>query len=264
MENLTEKVYECTLAVEAHMICDLLSQAGISARIEGEFLQSGGGELPLGNLVKVRVDPARAAEAREVIADWEKQQPVEPAAVPVTRTSRFKSPLWFFLGLLVGGTLAFVMVNMHKRFDFSGVDYDGDGRNEIEYFFDGGLPSKTTLDRNGDERVDGRWIFDSQGYEVRFEADDNFDGRFEWQADIENGEITRNVLDADGDGRPEQVWHAVNGVLTGIDYHFASGGRIVKREIFQAGLLSSAEYDDDGDGVFERRVQFDSHSEPIL
>ena len=86
MENLSEKVYECTLAVEAHMVCDLLSQAGISARVDGEFMQSAMGEIPLGNAVKVRVDPARAAEAREVIADWEKLQPVDPIAVPVTKT----------------------------------------------------------------------------------------------------------------------------------------------------------------------------------
>ena len=92
------------------MVCDLLSQAGISARVDGEFMQSAMGEIPLGNAVKVRVDPSRAAEAREVIADWEKQQPVDPVAVPVTKTSRFKSSLWFFIGLLVG---RFSRIHMH-------------------------------------------------------------------------------------------------------------------------------------------------------
>ena len=75
MEDLREKVYECTFAVEAHMICDLLARAGISARVDGEFLAGAGGELPLGSNVKVRVDPARAAEAREVIDEWERLQP---------------------------------------------------------------------------------------------------------------------------------------------------------------------------------------------
>ena len=49
------------------MICDLLARAGISARVDGEFLAGAGGELPLGSNIKVRVDPARAVEAREVI-----------------------------------------------------------------------------------------------------------------------------------------------------------------------------------------------------
>jgi len=49
------------------MVCDLLARAGISARVDGEFLAGAGGELPLGSNIKVRVDPARAVEAREVI-----------------------------------------------------------------------------------------------------------------------------------------------------------------------------------------------------
>ena len=109
-----------------------------------------------------------------------------------------------------------------------------------------------------------RWTFDSHGYEKHLETDDNFDGRFEWQSDVENGEVSLSVLDTDGDGRPEQVWHLENGVLSSIDYYFASGGRIVKREFFKAGLLDAAEFDDDGDGVFERRVRYDRFAEPVL
>jgi hypothetical protein len=77
MENLSEKVYECSFGVEAHMICDLLARAGISARVDGEFLQGAGGELPLGSSIKVRVAPKNAAEARAVIDEWEKLQPAE-------------------------------------------------------------------------------------------------------------------------------------------------------------------------------------------
>jgi len=75
MEDLREKVYECTFAFEAHMICDLLARAGISSRVDGEFLAGAIGELPLGSAIKVRVDPSRTAEAREVIDEWERLQP---------------------------------------------------------------------------------------------------------------------------------------------------------------------------------------------
>ncbi len=98
MENRTESVYECTLAVEAHMICDLLSQAGIAARVDGAFLAGAGGELPLGNTVKVRVAPARVAEAREVIADWEKRS---RRPTPWCRP-RCTPMLWFLLGAMAG------------------------------------------------------------------------------------------------------------------------------------------------------------------
>src|SRR5690349_8705947 len=135
MEQLTEKVYECNLAVEAHMVCDLLSQAGISARVDGEFLQSAAGEIPLGNTVKVRVARERVAEAREVIADWENLQPSDPATPPPPRTaSRLMGPLWFVAGLLVGLVIMFLAMRNNVQIDV------------WEY------------DRNSDGRIDARWI----------------------------------------------------------------------------------------------------------
>ena len=263
MEQLTEKVYACNLAVEAHMVCDLLSQAGISARVDGEFLQSAAGEIPLGNTVKVRVDPARAAEAREVIADWENLQPAaEPQAAPATKPARSWSLLWFFIGALVGA--AAVVVMMRNPASANGVDYDGDGRFEVTYHYAGSTISSTTYDRNGDGKVDTRWTFDLRGYEVSYESDEDFDGYFEWRGEVDAGQPSRSVLDADGDGRPEQVVHFTNGIPASTDYYFASGGRVVKRLFFRAGLPSYAEYDDDGDGRFERRVEYDAHDDPKM
>ena len=258
MENLSEKVYECTLAVEAHMVCDLLASAGISARVEGEFLQTGAGELPLGNLVKVRVHPTRAAEAREVIAEWEKSQPPD-GATTAPKTSRLAAPLMFMLGALAGGAVMIVLLQVSPE---NGVDYNGDGRDDTVFNYFGQRLTSTEIDRNLDGKPDARWTFTWNGFEKHYEGDDDFDGRFEWQSDMHNGNLTRNVLDADGDGRPERVSHFRNGVLASQDYYFASGGRIVKRETYEAGLLATAEFDDDGDGRFERRVSYDAHAEP--
>ncbi len=65
-------VYESTLAIDAQMIHGLLASAGIPARVDGAYLQSIGGEIPLGNAVRVRVPPEREAEARSIIAEWER------------------------------------------------------------------------------------------------------------------------------------------------------------------------------------------------
>jgi hypothetical protein len=73
-----ETVFESILAIDAHLVSHLLESAGIPSRIDGEYLQGAAGELPLGSLVKVRVAPEHAAEAREVIAEWEKATPDEP------------------------------------------------------------------------------------------------------------------------------------------------------------------------------------------
>ncbi|HEX6398241.1 MAG TPA: DUF2007 domain-containing protein [Steroidobacteraceae bacterium] len=239
MEQLTEKVYECNLAVEAHMVCDLLSQAGISARVDGEFLQSAAGEIPLGNTVKVRVDPARASEAREVIADWEQQQPPDPIVAPVTRSSRWLAPLWFFAGLLVGLVTMFLVMRNSVQID------------AWEY------------DRNDDGRIDARWVPGLSGVPAGYEEDNDYDGRFEVRMDVDQyGYYTHGELDVDGDGRSEQTLHFKAGKLEQIDFHFASGGRIVKRQYFRGWLPVLSEYDDDGDGRFERRVDYDAHGDP--
>ena len=74
-----KRVYNAANHIQAHMVMHVLEQAGVQAMVQGEFLQSGAGELPLGNLVGVAVDDEDVAIAREIIEDWEKlmQEPGE-------------------------------------------------------------------------------------------------------------------------------------------------------------------------------------------
>ena len=74
-----QRVYQASNHIEAHMVMHVLEQAGVHAHVQGEFLQSGAGELPLGNLVGVAVADEDVALAREIISDWEKLMR-EPAA----------------------------------------------------------------------------------------------------------------------------------------------------------------------------------------
>jgi len=104
----TTTVFESQLAVEAHMISDLLRQVEIPSQVLGEYLQTGAGELPVGNLVRVVVGGEHAAEARAVIAEWESAQPAMPltAAIgptPVVGVSRYV--LVFVLGALAGAAV---------------------------------------------------------------------------------------------------------------------------------------------------------------
>jgi len=259
MEDLREKVYECTLAVEAHMICDLLARAGISARVDGEFLAGAGGDLPLGSTIKVRVDPTRAAEAREVIDEWEKvQPPPEPGATPPR--SRTRSPLWFFAGLLAGGAIAFFV--FRTPYTRSSVDFDRDGVNDEIYHYRGNVLDLVEYDRNGDGKVDARWISDVQGAPETYEGDDDFDGRFEVRSDAVRNQIATTKQDSNGDGRPDFVSHQSNGVLRTVDVYDEDGKRIVARQNYADGWNRFTEFDDDGDGTFERRVEFDRFGEP--
>jgi hypothetical protein len=64
-------VFDASNNIEAHLVMHQLQQAGIDARIEGEYLQGGIGELPAAGNVRVIVEDKDEAEARAVIADWE-------------------------------------------------------------------------------------------------------------------------------------------------------------------------------------------------
>jgi hypothetical protein len=74
-----KRVYNAANNIQAHIVMHVLEQAGVHALVQGEFLQSGAGELPVGNLVGVAVDDADVEIAREIIEDWERlmQEPGE-------------------------------------------------------------------------------------------------------------------------------------------------------------------------------------------
>ena len=74
-----KRVYNASNHIQAHIVMHVLEQAGVHALVQGEFLQSGAGELPLGNLVGVAVDDEDVEIAREIIEDWERlmQEPGE-------------------------------------------------------------------------------------------------------------------------------------------------------------------------------------------
>ena len=65
-----KKVFDALSNIEAHLVLHQLQQAGLDARIQGEHLQGGMGDLPaLGN-VRIMVSDTDEVEARQVIADW--------------------------------------------------------------------------------------------------------------------------------------------------------------------------------------------------
>lgn len=64
-------IFDASNNIEAHLVMHQLQQAGINARIEGEYLQGGIGELAAAGNIRVLVEPKDEEEARQVIADWE-------------------------------------------------------------------------------------------------------------------------------------------------------------------------------------------------
>ena len=65
------KIYSAQNAIDAHIIKGLLEQQGIAARVDGEYLQGGIGELPLIDLVTVSVAEEDYEKALRVLREYE-------------------------------------------------------------------------------------------------------------------------------------------------------------------------------------------------
>ena len=76
-------LYQASNTVEAHMILNLLEQAGLSVRIDGEYLQGGIGELQAIGVVRVMVEENHYADANEVIKEWDTKQPEQEVPLQV-------------------------------------------------------------------------------------------------------------------------------------------------------------------------------------
>jgi hypothetical protein len=131
------------------------------------------------------------------------------------------------------------------------------------YVYAGRTLDAIEYDRNADGKTDARWVYDLKGVPKRFECDDDFDGVFEWHGDAERGWVVRDVMDANRDGRPERIENSLHGVLRMIEVYDAEGTRVVVREHYDNARLVARELDRDGDGVFERRVDYDNYGEPV-
>ncbi|MGD2137473.1 MAG: DUF2007 domain-containing protein [Gammaproteobacteria bacterium] len=169
-----KSVYECSTALDAHMILNLLEQEGIRGRVDGEYLPGGVGELQAINLVRVMVDEADYERAGQVIREWEAirvEEEEKSAPAPGYGLSLF------FLGLIIGSGLVFWAYNTPVGRD--SVDRNGDGVPDEKWIYRDNRLRRVEVDRNLDGKVDVIVRFDRGGLLKQVERDEDFDGDFE-------------------------------------------------------------------------------------
>lgn len=251
-------VYEAANGVEAHMVANMLEQHSIATRIDGEYLTSGIGELPAAGLVRVMADEADFERARAIIRDWEKRSP--PDRGPST-AKRLPGPAWFLFGVVA--TLAAVSWLYRPRATIEGVDFNGDGRLDERYTYDGGHLVKVEIDANLDGKIDGVYHYDSQGALVAAEVDVDFDGRFETKQTFERRLLKTSDSDWDLDGHIDRHEEYINGVLNTVTLYAPDGFHVVRREYYDRGQIVRAEYDSNGDGIMDTRYRYDRYGEIV-
>lgn len=255
-------LYEAGSAIEAHMLADLLKQEGLTAHIHGESLQGAVGEIPASGLVRLVVADEDHAAARAVIDRWEATQ-VEPtprAAPAPARGSRGWAGL--ALGLVIGVGATYAMYRAPARSD--GVDYNRDGElDETWTFSPNGMPLQMTLDRNLDRKVDYIARYDARGHLASAESDDNFDGVFETQQWLKNGNVEMTLSDSDGDGYPELRSTFTHGVLDTTETINPASGKPLRVEHYTLGVLKYADVDTDKDGQLDTRLRYTPLAEVV-
>jgi hypothetical protein len=239
----------------------MLEDAGLRAHIQGEHLQSGAGELPLGGLVAVAVADEDATAALKLIREWEARNPTPVDAHQARAANRnFYGPLF---ALLVGGAIgAGVVWSLHHGPDSSdGIDWNDDGITDHRAFYDGQTLDRVELDRNFDGKMDSIERYDLEGWIRSAKSDDDFDGRFESELIYRDGQLAEWRIDYSGDGAPDNRFVFEYGVEQTYEY-LNSSGKVVKRIHYRGSKADSAEVDLDADGKWERSYRLDRYDEP--
>ena len=94
-------LYQAANTVEAHMLLHLLEQEHLTARIDGEYLQGGIGDLPAFGLIRIMVAEDDFARANAIVTQWDAAQPADPAPAPLP-AARGGRGVAFAAGLLLG------------------------------------------------------------------------------------------------------------------------------------------------------------------
>jgi len=251
-----KSVYETSNSLEAHMILNLLSQEGIVGRIDGEYLLGGMGELQAMGFIRVLVPDNFYDEALKIIAQWESTQP------PVTEeetTRQSSSPFKFIIGIIFG--IVGMYIYYSTPITTAGIDHNADGILDEKWFYKNNRITKTESDRNFNGKVDLVHFYDRRGIISKTESDDNFDGIFETTYKYENGHVVLQESDLNNDGKIDYISTFEYGILKESIIFGKNINSPQKHQIFELHKLISAEFDADGDGIFEKSYEYDYFEE---
>jgi hypothetical protein len=253
-------IYEAANGVEAHMILHLLQQSEIKGQIDGEYLQGAMGELPVTGNIRVSVMPQDADEASKIIAEWES---IQSAEVPKKRSETSSQKASYFVA---GAVIATATMFLLFRFPGTseGIDYNGDGKLEETYYWQGDFISKIESDRNRDGNIDLRSLYGLDGTIEKVEVDNDFNGTFEQSTSYIEGNPVVGRIDSSGDGTRDIRNNYQNGVLIEIELFDPFTNRRKKKSRYNAfGKLVESEFDSDGNGSFDLKIIYNEFEEPI-
>lgn len=255
-----KKLYEAQNSIEAHMILDLLEQAGLSGRIHGEFLQSGVGEIQAAGLVRVMVEDADYDAALNIIQQWEVQQPDTIEEVKVI-TKRKNSLVVGIIGFCLG--LSCMYMYFYEPVEVDGIDQNGDGIIDEEWTYKNGYIRESKIDRNFDGKMDFITTYNRFGKIRMSISDDDFNGTFETNTYYKRGNAEVMVSDTNDDGFKDLKTFYENDI--GVEIHFLNSKtknikRIQKLNPFK---IYESQLDSNDDGILDTIFRYDEYEQVI-
>jgi len=251
-------IFEASSGLEAHMISNLLQQDGIQARIDGEFLQGGVGELQAMGFVRVLVSDADFNNAQEIIKSWDANQTVT-VKTPPPKSKTTGLGIGLLIGILIGFGGTFIAYNTPVTLD--GIDYNDDGSLDEKWVYRDNRISRIELDRNLDGAVDNIHLYNRKGRIYKTETDDNFDGVFEGVLTYKRGNPDMQTIDTDQDGVIDIKSYSKHGVLTEIEILGPTKSSPKKKQYFNMYKLTSSEFDSNGDGIYDKQYTYDYYEQ---
>lgn len=251
-------IYEASSGLEAHMILNLIQIAGVSCRIDGEYLQGGAGELQAMNMVRVLVDESDYKKAQEIINAWEATQVVkETTEKPGNATSGIGSGIFF--GILIGAGATFWSYNSPVTLD--GIDHNNDGKLDDKKIYKDNRLRSVEKDRNLDGRTDTVHSYDYKGRLYKSELDDDFDGVYESTVTYKRGNPILQESDLNNDGEIDYRMLFNNGVLYEVEIIDPASRIPRKIQTYKLNKLISSEFDSNRDGIYDRTYKYDFYEE---
>jgi hypothetical protein len=272
-----KKVYTATNSADAHIIKGLLEQRGIFAVVDGHYLQGGVGELPAGGFVSVSVNDLDYVVAARIVEKFDNgevdldeeeldnQPPYKSGQeregnfneyTPVSLGNEWKSLL---LGFSAGVGLMFAVYVMTERQD--SYDKDNDGMPDELTIFKGGRAASYSADRNYDGDFDLIIEYGLDGYTTSHRADDDFDGKLDTWGTYVDGVLIEDEFDTDGNGVIDAKAFYNQANISKYVYLDEKTGQVIKAEYFDPFRLSYSLYDLDGDGKFDKKVNYDKYGD---
>ncbi len=251
-----KNIFNASNSVEAYMVCNLLEQQGLEVRVENQHLQEGMKEYSASDFVRVLVVDKDYALASTIIKEWESQSLFENTQ---HKNKTSLGGLGFVLGTIFGAILVFLWLNSPMTEE--GIDFNNDGIYETKYIYYADKLKRTEVDRNLDDKPDLIYSYDFHGVLSKLQADDNFDGEYETQYQFRRGVLASRKSDFKGDGKADYDVKYRYGVITEAKIYDPESKQLRKVQKFIHGKLFAAEFDTNGDGVRDKKEEYDFFEE---